>query len=381
MMEHREAKELLRKYSLGTITDREKEVLDSWYNNEAKSRKSVFISDRQMEQDLEKISGGLPVGKDPIGRAYSSRFIRMSVAASLLTALSFSVYIYFSNERTANPVVSAFVNDVAPGKTKAILTLADNRQVLLDESTEGDVARQTGIAVTKLTDGRLRYVVSDVGAAASNQFNTISTPRGGEYQVELSDGTVVWLNSNSSVRFPVSFSSGTRRIQVSGEVYLEVARNAQKPFLVESKGQVIEVLGTHFNINAYDEKQVVKTTLLEGSVKVSLKGNTASKILRPGEQSITGSSHMIELKKIDTEGVIAWKNGYFLFNDDELANIMTELSQWYDVEVDYQSPGLRNQKFSGSISRSKSLRQVLRVLELTGNIKCKLEGRRITVMP
>jgi len=203
---------------------------------------------------------------------------------------------------------------------------------------------------------------------------------GGEYQVVLADGTKVWLNALSSIRFPTSFKGSERKVEITGEAYFEVAKNARMPFRVIGGSQTVEVLGTHFNINAYPDESAVATTLLEGSVKVAMHDGQA-KVLKPGEQAlIFKENNSFRVKEVDAEDAVAWKNGYFQFNDDDLKTIMNQLSRWYNVEIVYQQANL-DQKFGGTISRSKNLSQVLRILELTGNVRFRVEGRRITVMP
>jgi transmembrane sensor len=212
-------------------------------------------------------------------------------------------------------------------------------------------------------------------------YNTIETPKGGQYRIDLPDGTMVWLNAGSSLRYPNRFAGQERKVALTGEAYFEVAKNKQMPFRVVSGKQVVEVLGTHFNINAYTDEASVKTTLLEGSVNVLLQETHQSELLNPGQQAVVkynGSSIVVQPVKV--EEAVAWKNGYFMFVDADLESIMRQLARWYDVEVAYEG-NLGSLKFGGMVSRSKSIAQTLRILELTGNVRFKVAGRRVTVMP
>lgn len=231
------------------------------------------------------------------------------------------------------------------------------------------------------------YVVdkaeSSSGSAASAQplYNTIETPKGGQYQVDLPDGTKVWLNAGSLLRYPTNFTGKIRSVELTGEAYFEVAKNAHKPFKVLSKNQVVEVLGTHFNISSYTDDISVKTTLLEGSVKVLSSKVNQTKLLKPGQQSdINYTNNAFFIKSVNTDEVIAWKNGYFLFSDEDLKSIMARFARWYNVDVEYQGD-VDNLRFGGMVSRSKDLTQALKVVEQAGNVKFKIEGRRVIVMP
>lgn len=381
-MKQVDAKVLLTKYRTGRLSERERVILESWYIEQGKLWPSYILSDEELEEDLLKIFKGLPVDQ-PSVRNIRSIFARLSIAASILFSISVGLFFYQRNKNTKQNTAAISNKDIPAGNSKAILTLADNTEIVLDDSSLGEIAKQTGITVSKAANGQLKYVVNrDVTVENGPvQYNSISTPRGGEYQVQLSDGTVVWLNSMSSIRFPTSFNGDERRVEITGEAYLEVARNPEKPFRVECKNHVVEVLGTHFNINTYNAHAIEKTTLLEGSVKIITKGGSRSATLRPGQQSqIRPGQPSIDIKEVDPEEAVAWKKGYFLFVEEDLKSIMTSLSRWYDVDVEYQGVAAGSTRFSGSISRKKSLMEVLRILELTENVQCKIVGRRVIIM-
>ena len=360
-------------------------ILESWYLHQANIKPDYSISSDELEADLEKIRQGLPPREAPVRSLFGRRAFRISLAAaSILLFIAVGMFYRSGQNETPEKMAAGNRSDVAPGDKKAVLTLEDNTQIILDGMSLGNVAQQTGITVSKTAKGQLVYIVDDKNSLAGEapRFNTISTPRGGEYQVQLSDGTVVWLNAMSSIRFPTSFTGTERRVELEGEAYFEVAENKAMPFRVMSGRQVVEVLGTHFNVAAYSDELAVKTTLLEGSVKVYLsEGGDRGKVLKPGEQAVLEEGETrFSVVKADMEEAVAWKNGYFIFADEELKTIMRKISRWYDVEVDYRGID-QNLKFGGAVSRGRNLSQVLNLLELTDKVKFKVEGRRITVMP
>lgn len=276
--------------------------------------------------------------------------------------------------------------DVEPGGNKAILTLADGSEIILDQAGKGNLARQAGVQIVKTTNGQLVYTVKESSDSSKgiseNLTNTISTPRGGQYQVNLPDGTRVWLNAASSLKFPLSFATlKERKVELKGEAYFEVEKDAARPFIVQSDRQTVQVLGTHFNINSYEDEPDVKTTLLEGAVKVTaLNGAKAEQaFLKPGQQArISSGSKPINVLRVDPMVEVAWKNGQFFFENESIENIMKQISRWYDVEVVYEDE-VTGKTVWGSVTRYANVSKVLAVLELTGEIHFKIEGRRITV--
>lgn len=319
-------------------------------------------------------------------------------AALILLAASTAIFLYFQKDRShSTTTLQATHNDIAPGGNKAVLTLGDGTQILLDDANEGELARQAGISISKTADGQLLYNTTENfnQGNAVVAYNKIETPRGGEYQVVLPDGTQVWLNAASSLRFPAAFTEKERRVELTGEAYFEVthagsAENANRPFIVITNRQIVEVLGTRFNINAYPEEAAVTTTLAEGSIKVSKQvssGKAASPgdqsgsiVLMPGQQSLlTDTSNTIHIQNADIETALAWKNGDFIFNEEDLPSIMRKVARWYNIEVDFQgSHG--DVTFTGRISRSRNLSAVLNTMELTEKVQFSVKGRRVTVI-
>lgn len=315
-----------------------------------------------------------------------SYYIAGAAAAAIFILVSIGTYFFYDKSDTQfKSVQSKPVQDIGPGRNKAILTLSDGSKIILNDAKNGEVARQAGISVIKADDGQLIYTISDAGSAADNGevgYNTIETPRGGQYQVNLPDGSRVWLNAESSLIYPTRFKGNERKVEVYGEAYFEVTSNKLMPFRVKSRNQLIEVLGTHFNVNAYKDEPVVRTTLIEGLVSIQSDSSTGleNKVLKPGQQSLVGKNE-IKIQEADIETVTAWKHGDFVFKEESLASIMRKVSKWYDVDVSYEKGINENLIFSGLVSRSRNISAILSNMELTGKVHFKIEGRRIIVMP
>jgi Fe2+-dicitrate sensor, membrane component len=318
----------------------------------------------------------------PVHRVHLLRRGWFRYAAAAILVLTIGAYLWFNNSNkplnvaATQPVPAK--NDVAPGRDGAILTLADGRQVVLDSMGNGVIAEQSGVQVV-LQDGQLAYDQS-AKPVEDIAYNTMSTPKGRQFRVTLPDGTKVWLNSASSIRYPTVFSGDDRKVDITGEVYFEVAKNANKPFKVKVNDNTeIQVLGTSFTINAYDNEAAIKTTLLEGSVRINAYKQVQT--LKPGQQAqITTDKKLKVVNDADVEKVIAWKNGYFNFNDADLYEVMRQLERWYDIEVVYAKP-VRRIEFSGKLPRTLSLAQVLKILgEMQVKFKIE-EGRKLIIAP
>ncbi len=310
----------------------------------------------------------------------------LAIAASLVILFSIGIFVYQSKKDSSLPLnkeaTALHQNDILPGGNKATLTLSDGTRILLDDATNGELARQKNIIIKKTGDGQLVYDLSqyeDDGAGSKLNINTISTPVGGQYQLILPDGSKVWLNSLSSLRFPVVFKDKTRRVELSGEGYFEIAKDRNKPFIVKVGGTEVEVLGTHFNIMAYKDELNNETTLLEGSVKVKSLASSQSIVLIPGQQAQiqTGSSDLIKVKEVNTAEITAWKDGYFQFNREDIQSVMKDIVRWYDVEVVYEGD-IPQEQFVGRIRRSVTLSQVLKILEYS-KVNFRIDGRKIII--
>ncbi|SHM52192.1 FecR family protein [Mucilaginibacter sp. OK098] len=315
------------------------------------------------------------------------QFVKWAAAAAAVFVFFFSAAYFFIYKKQQEQLIAvANKNKIIPGRNKATLTLADGSKIDLDDAKTGGIAKQAQLRVTKTAAGQLIYTIANTDKTLSEttdkpSYNTIETPVGGQYQVILSDGTRVWLNAASSLKYPTQFATGERQVELTGEGYFEVTKNKAKPFKVITDRQEIEVLGTHFNVNAYTDENAITTTLLEGSVKIAahLKNQLAQQsiILKPGQQSILGCAGLA-VGNVNTEDVVAWKNGYFSFNED-FESIMRRLSRWYNIDVVYKIDKDPDLSFGGKISRSKSINSVLNIIEATGNVHFKIEGRRIIV--
>lgn len=306
--------------------------------------------------------------------------IRYAAAVIILCMLSVSAYFLFNPRQEDQIGKTASIhkekNDVSPGRNTAMLTLANGTTINLDSAANGALTTQGNAKILNL-NGLLSY--NTVGNKSSEVlYNTISTPRGGQYQLMLADGSKVWLNAASSLRFPASFAGKERKVELLGEAYFEVAKNAAMPFKVKVHGMEVEVLGTHFNINSYDNESIVRTTLLEGSIKINK--DDKSSLLKPGQQAQMNEAGEIKIiSNVDVEEAIAWKEGKFQFDKADIHAIMRQLARWYDVEVEYK--GNVSSHFGGTISRDVNLSQVLNMLHLTGEVNFKIEGKKVVVMP
>jgi hypothetical protein len=300
-------------------------------------------------------------------------------AAASLLVLIIAGSIYYTKERKERLQAvnqPAVHNNILPGSNKATLTLANGAVIVLEDEHSGTLARQGTVQIIKLNNGQLAYKDGqgrDAGKQAS--FNTLSTPRGGQYQVTLPDGTVVWMNAASSLVFPTAFTGKDRTVKLKGEAYFEVAANEDQPFIVSVNNMEVRVLGTHFNVMAYEEEQVVKTTLLQGMVKVASSNKEV--LLKPGQQAKMKHSGEMNVLPVNVEEVIAWKNGIFSFNDATIEEVMQQIARWYDAEVVYPD-GIPKGLFRGEIDRTADISTVLKILEVSG-VKFTVEGHKISV--
>ncbi|MEJ2882360.1 FecR family protein [Pedobacter sp. GR22-6] len=304
---------------------------------------------------------------------------RIGIAAAVFLMV-FSGLWFFRDKISDTKVTEIrYAGDAAPGRVGATLTLANGKQIHLDSAVNGKLASESGVSISKTADGQLVYEIS--GNSKENSINTLSTGRGEIYQLKLPDGSRVWLNAASRLTYSASLNEkGLRKVKLTGEAYFEIAKDPEHPFIVESAGQELRVLGTHFNVKAYQDESAVKTTLLEGSVRLSTTSIApqASFILRPGEQAIN-SGH-IQIENANLEEAIAWKNGNTQFKDKSLESVMLELSRWYDVKVVYAADAPRDEPFSGVVSRSRNLSAVLERMQTTGSVKFAISGKTVTVM-
>jgi transmembrane sensor len=389
-MDQRNLKKLLNKYLKNKLTKSERAELDIWYdsfNDQEGILKSMDRGERLAYEQrmLLKINAMLFEENKIIQLRKRYNWLKISAAAAILIFFSSGLYFFLADRQKQQLTISKIRQDIAPGGNKAILTLADGQQIILNDAKNGRLVQQGTTIIDKTADGDIRY--NDPEASTSRvhltkvmTYNTMTTPRSGQYHLTLADGTDVWLNAASSIRYQTAFKGSNREVEITGEAYFEVAHNPAKPFKVISKGQTIEVLGTHFNINAYTDEPEIKTTLFKGSVKVIKKGDFA--ILKPGQQSrVTLNQTEQEIKVLDhadTEEAIAWHLGLFQFKDANIQTVMRQLSRWYDVDVGYEGE-IPDRKFTGKIFRNVSALKVSDILSYN-NIHFRIEGKKIIVI-
>ena len=303
---------------------------------------------------------------------------KIAIAASFIIFLSFGIYFYLNKEVKMAPqiVKTSIPADVRPGTNKATLTLSNGATIVLDTAKDGVLANQGSIVVHKTKDNQIIYTAKpDNSGKANAEVNKISTPRGGQFQVVLPDGSKAWLNASSSISFPVTFNPDKREVNISGEVYFEVSK-MHIPFIVKYDRGLVQVLGTHFNVMAYNNEAAAEVTLLEGSVKVS-SGN-ANNIIKPGQQARLAGAGEIEIAdNVDVNAVTAWKNGVFLFKNTEIETVMRQISRWYDVDVKYEGK-IPHTQITGKIARNVNASEILSMLSYTG-IHFKIEGKNIII--
>ena len=300
---------------------------------------------------------------------------KIAVAASVFLMIGLGTLIFFQKSNLAPTVVaSKEINDKKPGKTGAILTLSNGSVIVLDDVRNGLLANQQNTAIIKKNDG----IVYTADSNAQTVYNTMTTPRARQYNLQLSDGTKVWLNASSSITFPTSFSGKERKVSITGEVYFEVAKDKSRPFMVSVNDMQVNVLGTHFNVNAYEDEKSVNTTLFEGSVLIRKKN--VSVLLKPGQQAEKQKSGTIVINNnVNLDQIIGWKNGTFFFENASLEMVLRQLSRWYDIDIVFEK-GIKPRIFEGEIQRNLQLSQVLKILENSG-IHLKIEGKTLRVMP
>jgi len=308
-------------------------------------------------------------------------WLRLGTAAALMIFLGFGAYVLINKKKQSDSqkgiAKTQPTHDALPGGNRALLTLANGKTIYLDNAQNGVLAREGSTQINKTRDGQLVYKGGkDEAANRAVPMNTITTPRGGQYQLVLNDGSKVWLNSASSLSFPAVFTGKTREVEITGEAYFEVAKNAAMPFRVKTNHTVIEVLGTHFNTMAYNDEAVMKTTLLEGSVKIS--NNHYTSVLKPGQQaSLNQNSEIRVVNDADADESVAWKDGLFQFTDASIQSIMRQAARWYDVEVSYEGQ-IPVREFTGRISRNVKASELLGMLKYEG-VNFKIENKHITI--
>lgn len=384
-MDKQETRKLLDKYLAGNCSAEEKAFIERFYMEELQKTELLESSadPRQTKEHMWKvISRQTALREERTSKSRRSVLIQLSAAAAILIIIGAAFFLLQDvQQKVVDTPLPKYANDIKPGENKAVLRLASGKNILLDAAKEGLLATESEVSIIKTKKGELRYEINSF-SNSSNQifYHTISTPKGGEYQVILADGTHIWINADSKMRFPAVIRGNTRNVELTGEAYFEVAKNKTMPFEVKAGHQLVQVLGTHFNVNAYADEKVHKTTLLEGSVRVS--SGKEQHLIQPGEQArlSAGGQQGFKIEAVDVEEAIAWKNNKIMFSSRPLEEVMRQVSRWYNVEVVYKG-NISKKVFTGSISRYENVSKVLEMLELTNLVHFKIEERRITVMP
>jgi len=368
--------ELIQKFKENTATDAEKQALMEWY------RSTVYRDAEFPEEEASVEAFMLQRLETSIGsKRGTGRRNWYIAAASVILLLGIGMVVMLRESRPREVAVQT-VHDIRPGTNVATLTLANGSTISLTDAAKGNIAEQGGIRVSKSADGEIVYTVApstypsglpDTSAAFT--YNKIEIPAGGQYQVVLPDGTRVWLNSSSWLRFPVRFSSGERRVELSGEAYFDVRRDAGVPFRISSLRQEIEVLGTQFNVHAYPDETNIRTTLVDGAVRVMAGGESV--LLKPNEEADLG--HGLHVSPADIEAAVAWKNGYFRCVDQPLESIMKQVSRWYNVKVVYEDEKMKDETFGVLSNKFSNISVLLKMMEKTGNAKFTVNGTTVVV--
>ncbi|RYY37905.1 MAG: FecR family protein [Sphingobacteriaceae bacterium] len=360
---------LIKKYLDKTATNEEILELTNWYRETA-NQDAEFpeIEDEVYQSMLQQLN---QVTKP---RHAFMGYKTWLAAASVILALGIGGILYINLNKTPQP---QYAEVIKVGGNKAILTLADGSKISLTDAGMGRIASENGTQISQLDKGRVGYQTSAAGTDGKMVYNTIETPVGGQYQVILPDGTKIWLNAMSSIKFPVSFSSAAERVvELTGEAYFDVKHDERQPFKVISGGHVVEDIGTQFNIQAYNGEDNIKTTLVQGAARV-IAGNSL-KLLKPGYQTQYNGTLALNKANIDKE--IAWKKGYFLFEEDSLEDIMKVVSRWYNIKYVFQEESLRNEPYSAITKRFSNISALLGVMQQTGgNVDFKIQGTTIII--
>jgi ferric-dicitrate binding protein FerR (iron transport regulator) len=382
---------LIHKYLKEELDGRERQELEEWQAR-SESNRHIFekltndeylltaIGDAyKIDSDAlaqQKINALIDAGQYKTATPIKSIWSRLSVAAAILILLSVTtIYIFRKNQKRGTDIVNTSTTKpaITPGTFKATLQLADGKSIVLDSAAIGQLAQQGSTQVLNKKGELVYSSPTKGGQAGAVLWNTLSTAKGQTYHLTLSDNSEAWLNSESSIRFPVTFTGDKRQVEITGEVFLEVAHDADKPFTVMAQGVYVNVLGTKFNVNAYEDEEAIKTTLVEGSVKIS-KG-IQQKQLKPGQQAQVVANEIRVLENVDVDKVTAWKQGYFRFKEDKLSEAMKNIARWYNIEVVFEG-NAANVEISGNIHRSSNISDLLKLLGAI-DVNANIEGRKL----
>lgn len=377
-MKKKKVYSLIDKYKSGNVTEDERKELFDWYRSVA-NQDAEFPEDEHVVEHF--MHNRLMVDTQALGKTRNNRGW-LAAAAAIAVVLGVGLFYFIKKDPHSAENQLVHKTEIRPGRNQAVLILADGSEVSLNDAIAGNISSQSGIKISRAAAGQIVYTVLPQAMQSNGQvdtvtrYNTIKTPVGGQFKVVLSDGTQVWLNALSSLKFPLSFAAkNERRVSLAGEGYFEVKRNEQAPFKVSTAKQLIEVLGTHFNVEAYPENAATKTTLLEGSVRIASGDHTVK--LRPGQEAVLKEN--FEVANVQAENAVAWKNGLFRFEGENLEAIMTIVARWYNVKVVYESEDIKRESFGVLSDRFANISTLLNSMEQTGGVKFRVQGSTVYV--
>ncbi|MGJ1432540.1 FecR family protein [Sphingobacterium spiritivorum] len=372
--------QLYEKYTSGSCSKEELQQLETYKDN------FQFVDipwDKTIMGDADEVKNRiykrlLSEMNENSKTRYSNYFwLKSAVAAAVILIIMGAVWMMQKNSEPVRSASTLTKNSITPGGDKAILILEDGTQVDLENTVSGEINENGKFVATKVGNGKLEYNDGDVKTTSAVSYHTLRTPKGGQFQLRLPDGTMAWLNAASSIRYPTAFVRSERKVEISGEVYFEVKKQNGKHFVVQVDDQKITVLGTRFNVFAYSDESFAQTSLIEGKVQVEIKGKQL--VLKPGLSSVYNkSTDKTEIKNFDPDEALAWQQGYFNFNAEHIESVMRKISRWYDVEVVYEGD-MEGKVFSGTLSRFSNVQDILEIMTLTGEVKFKVKGRKIYV--
>jgi transmembrane sensor len=384
--------QLIRAFQLDELDDPSRRELENW-RFENTENESLFVALNQPDQLQAKLAEMASFNAEASYAAFESKFIKeetpvalsqrsfikwrhvVGIAAALAFIIS-GIWFFKTMTVTDQAKTTAYEADIAPGRVGATLTLADGKKIRLSDAKNGELAKEAGITINKSASGQLVYEITS-GKSSAGHINTLSTTNGETYKVSLPDGTQIWLNAASKLMYTTNLiKNGKRVVQLEGEAYFEVSKDKKHPFVVESKGQFVEVLGTHFNINAYKDEPQIATTLLEGSVKVGVNGKM--RLIRPGQQAVNYSGRL-QVNEVSLDDVMDWKEGDFFLNHVDFKTVMRKIARWYDVEIVYDVAIPDDLEYGGWMSRRNNLSTVLKAIESTGLAKFRIEDKKVHV--
>lgn len=384
-MDNKRLQYLLKRYQISACSDEEKAELNNWYHslNYDEGDFASWVNKAGGEENLaDTLFEDFEIKLKKRSNIITIKRVVQGMAATILLMVSIGLIFQNRNQNDNSLPKKNKLTDVKPGKNKAILTLADGSKIILDDAGKGILTNQAGVIINKNKNGQLVYTVSKKAGANYNTttaYNSVETPRGGQYEIQLADGTKVWLNAGSLLRFPLKFDNKSRNVELQGEGYFEVAHNNKVPFKVLTGKQEVKVLGTHFNIKGYADESGINTTLLTGKVMVSNLTSKQSQVLIPGQQAkISKDQDQVAVNSVNVDEVVSWKNGYFIFDNQDISCIMKVISRWYDVDVEYKNLN-KEERFGGTFSRSANLSEILNNLQLLGKVHFKIENKKVIV--